>query len=109
MTDPTPPPSAPPPESLWSAPAPVRPASHSYALGVVAIGLACVALVVVILPYISGFVFLISVAAIIVAIVALARRAPIRGFAIAALIIAPIAWILSIFAFFAFLLGGGTG
>ena len=109
MTDPTPQSSAPQPESPWFTPAPVQAASRSYALGIAAICLANVALVAVIVPYVSGFVFLVSIAAIIVAIVALARRAPIRGFAIAALIIAPIAWFLSIFSFFAFLLGGGTG
>jgi hypothetical protein len=58
------------------------------------------------MPAVVGLVFVVAIAAIVLAIIALARRAPMRGLPIAGIIVAVVAWGLSILTFFAFILGG---
>lgn len=116
------PPAAPPwpgaPASgAWSAPVPPRPAA-SPALSIIALILAVLGALVGFIPFAGVFLaWLLLIPAVVLAIVALVRRAPGRGMAIAALVVtavgvvASVLWsvVLAIFGGFASWMDSGSG
>jgi hypothetical protein len=93
MTDTAPPPAPAP------APVPGQPSAPKKApnvVGLVALALAVVTLLLAVIPPTSFIAWIPAVAAIVVAIIALTRKNQTKGMAIAAIIVAPIAWIIAI-------------
>ncbi|HWM32738.1 MAG TPA: hypothetical protein VNR36_00720 [Pseudolysinimonas sp.] len=76
------------------APAPAKPAGK--ALPIAAAVLAGIAFLTSVIPGPSGSTWAFAIAAIVCAIIALVRKAPMRGLSIAAVIVAPVAWLIAI-------------
>jgi hypothetical protein len=79
------------------APAPAAPAKPvGKGLPIAAAVLAGVAFLTAVIPGPSGATWAFAIAAIVCAIIALVRKAPLRGLSIASLIVAPVAWLIAI-------------
>lgn len=76
---------------------PAPPMGARFRLAVAAASLALIAMLTAVLPLLSLFTWLFSSAALVVAVASMARREHLTGLAIAAGVVAAIAWILAIF------------
>lgn len=95
MTDTAPPP-APSPAPVPGADQPSVPKKAPNVIGLVALGIAVLTFLLAVIPPTSFVAWLPAVAAIVLAIIGLTRKGRAKGTSIAAIIVAPIAWIIAI-------------
>ena len=90
----------------WASLPPQVTTPKSVVPGLVSLCLALLALPMTLIAPIAGLVFVVALAAIVLGIIALARRAPMRGLPIAGIIVAVVAWGVSILTFVLFAMSG---